>query len=662
MKIKVVFIVIILMTAQKATAQNDYIQKLSKLSQEFDKSRFNYDYQGVIINGEQLKSIFILQNDSIRLLAINSYLAIAYKELRSYDKLKNIYKEIENYKFVYEDTFSLKNYFSILCIITGGLIEVHDLQQAKLVQEKCERIYNQKTFEQQLYHDLINNKINIYYEIGNAEKAVELTKETISKTKNINLIFTMYMNLISHYFDYNKLSDAEASVFEVLKIYNRQDSLYKKENSLDPNYKHIFLDEYKAILFQLSRLYELKFDYNNMLATDEKILQMSKDYSLSPRYLTMFMMNLAESYAEHNKLTRAIELCNEAVEIIEKSYGNDSPELISIFNGYGLLLEEHNTNEALSLYLKACKISEKLKEYYPEIESPYKNVSRIYSWPKLSHINLDSSLSYLRKAFKVVEKYYSESSDNFISTISDLAISFSSSNNYDSSLYYHLLAKRLYEKYNKQESYLYNVEILYLAIDYVSISKKKEAIFYFNQWISYWRLYLKNNFLSLINDIDKGDKIRREFELYDSYAQRINDQQMFKISFENKIVLKNLQLNQYSELKREIKKNKEAQDVFKKINLLSSSEANQRELFNLKTILYNTLPIFSYIENSFSISLDDCKRKLNDGDALIEFGKYNYIYSDDGQESDFYFALILRKDKNDISYVPLGFETDLNKF
>ena len=645
----------------KSNAQFDY---QSRLLEEFNRSRFEGDYNGIIKNGEELKSVCRFKNDgvdSLLLLQINSFLSIAYSELRLYDKIQKLYFEVENYHFVYEDTTSAKGYFSILCYITNGLIQMHDISKAEMVYNKSLNLYNAKTFEIWRYRDLVRNKIAILNERGRQDEAEELTKEAIKTISNINFTLGMYSDLISHYFDKNNLKDAESTIYEALDLYEKQDSLYKTGYLIDPNFKSIFFDSYKVILGNLSILFERKSDYKSMLSTNEKILQLSKDYSISPRYLSLSMIQLANSYLQFDNIERAIALCKDAVHTIEINYGKESPELIEIFNDYGLIMEKYNFNEALELYLKACNISEKQDKYYNAIEIPFQNISRLYTWSKFINRNPDSSITYAKKSYNLIRKYFPESSETYIQGISDLAYSFSSMNYYDSSLFYHLKAKQLYEKYNYQESDLYIGEMFYLAIDYISNSQNNESKQYFNLWINYWRSFIKKNFYSLVNDIDKADKIKDKFELYDYYAQRFNDQEMLSISFENKIIIKNLKLNHISELKREIKKNKSANDIYLQLCTLSSSEIDQKVEYELKSQLYNLIPIFQQIESSFSLTIKDCKKKLKSGEALIEFGKYNFIYSDEGKKSDFYFVLILRSDNDEIKYVPLGFEEELKK-
>lgn len=632
---------------QNSNAQYEY---QSRVLEDFNISRLKGDYNGIIKNGEEYKSIHIFLNndiDSLCLLQINSFLSISYNELRYYDRIRALQSEVENYKFVYKDPSAIKSYFSTLCSINSALISIHDITQAEIVFNKCLNIYDSKTFEPWRYINLINNKIAILYEKGEQLQAEKLSKQTIKKLNNINSTLGMYSDLISHYFDHDKLNDAELTIQEALKAFDVSDSLNTG---------------YRMILMHLSTLYREKSDYKNMLLTKERLLNLSRISSMSPRYLANDMASLAQDYSDLNKVEKALELCKEAIKIIENNFGTNSPELISILDLYGMILEGHSNtrNEAIKIYKRGLFISESQSDYYNDMEKACANISRLFSRPDFIYKNADSSLYYAKKQYHIVRKYFQESAQGYIDAVSNLALSYSKTEQSDSSIFYHLLAKNLYEKNNLNTTNYYNSELLYLAFEYDKL-QSKEAIFFFNEWINYWRLYLKNNFYSIINDIDKADKLTSKFELYDYYAQRINDQRMFKISFENKIILKNIQLNYISILKRHSSKSEIANTTYNKLISLEISERNAKEIYELKTKISALIPMYKFIEKSLSISLDDCQNKLKVGDAMIEFGKYKYIYSDDGQQSDFYFALILEKGNNDISYVPLGFEEDINK-
>jgi len=624
----------------------------NKTIDSFYLSRDNSDYKGLIHYGEKLKSSFPFVNieDSIFLTQINALLSVAYYNLGEFDTVIELLDNNNRSPSYQNNILANDNQLTLLSYAAKSFLSLKDYKNAENILNEAIEIINTKKTSPNFKATIPDIISKLYFETGRQDSARNLLLSTINAVDDLKFTLSLYYSLIGYYIEKNEIIKAEEFTLKALEKLD-------VNNGSDPLGKQILLS-------QLKKIYLIKGDtkqiskINRVLDSLDTINNSSPNSKEDLKIQIFDTIQLAIFFSEKMENQKAINLVNEAIKIAELNFGNESAELISVLNGCAIALYFVDKDLSKKIYLRSMQIADKQIKYFEEMEIPSKMLANLFQDPTYKLINIDSAIYYSKKHLFIVQKYFDSKKISYASAYRLMAATYFYAQLYDSSTKYFLLAKELMEINNFSMMNEYHDLLYELATNYFFSGNNSQSEKYFILWNEWSINYLKDNFISHINNIETFNKLIDDLQKFDYWAFKLNTQILYKVSFENKIRIKNLQLNYFSKVRKELLENKESKKIMELLNSNSNSLYDLKS-FEIKQEISKGSLSFKLFQNRINLSIDDIKGRLNKNEAIIEFGKFQKFKDPDATiTADFYFALILSSNNNIIS-VPIGYEDEI---
>jgi len=379
--------------------------------------------------------------------------------------------------------------------------------------------------------------------------------------------------------------------------------------------------------------------------------------------------NLGNLYAEMGNYPAAGHFYKEALEIIKKAFGVEHPYYLSILNNMGLLYHyTGNYPAAEPLYKKVLEIRKKtLGVEHPDYASNLNNLGLLYS----DMGNFVAAEPLLKESLEIRKKVFGVEHPDYALGLSNLGILYKRMGNYASA---EPLCKEALGIIIKKFNSSHPLHLEYsnsLADLYSRTNRFKEAYKIYQRNVEINKKNIADNF-EWLTDIEKEAYWEKESAFYDNlslFSSRSHQviPEAVALNYNVALFTKNKLLetkiskesyyNDINNLREElryrrkllIKMESDGSDNKEKINEL------RHQADSLDKLLTMSWPAYAEQKRNLSITWDQVKENLAKGEAAIEFVRFR-VHEDSVYQ---YQALIIRKDKEWPSLVPLCTEDDL---
>lgn len=467
---------------------------------------------------------------------------------------------------------------------------------------------------------LINMRLGDY---NFSEKCFKIAIEGSEKVRGYNNIANAFYlnNLANLYILMDKYFEAEKLYIEVLDIKGKLMSIY------DESYYFTLSDQ--AVLFEKLGKFK-KAEENYLKVIDYSI----KSLGLINLDRAMASTNLSTLKKELNKYDEAEKYAYDAVDIYRKKSGIQHPYYASALSNLAdIYRAKRNYSKALPLYLETLEVRKKiLGEQNPEYANSLSSLSHLYF-----------ELGRYKEAEKTINKafvIYNHFSRNGGNRYDDCLLSLANIN----------LKLGNYKKANLFIDSLYQNRVKFISSMFAFLSE--------NERENFWS-YEAPLFQKMISISIEANKENPEVSQLVYNSCLMTKSLLMQSNNEwNKIIDGSLDSN-IIEVNNLLKVKK---SIYSKA--YSEGSQNHETLIGLEASIDSLDQLLSrkvsaYAENkkNFSLTWKDVQKKLDNGEASIEFAKY-YVAKD---SSYYYSALIVKHSDNYPILIKLCRENELEK-
>ena len=245
-------------------------------------------------------------------------------------------------------------------------------------------------------------------------------------------------------------------------------------------------------------------DYQGAKNFLQRALQMAKKIQ-DPISQAEILNSLAQIFYSEQKLEDALLYIEQALEIFKQHRGDDSPEVVDMYNNMAIIQEAAgNYDEAIRLMMeniKRVRESDQFDDLY--LATSYNNLAGIF-WSRQQPQN---ALEYLAKAKEIKENLLDPDDPQLAEIYNNMALINLSLGNLGQAEYYQRRANQIIEK-NNPESHEMVTGLRNMALIFERQDKLIEALDLLNQAIT----LLRKLFPYGHPEIDEAEQIRREWE------------------------------------------------------------------------------------------------------------------------------------------------------
>jgi CHAT domain-containing protein len=469
------------------------------------------------------------------------------------------------------------------------------------------------------------NYANILTDLGFYEDAEKYYMESLNiREKLLGKKHPQYMNTIS----------GLASLYLSMGIYNKAESYYLQSKNLREEFFGKENTDYANALAGLANFYRKTGNYLKAESYEKEALQIieNKNGKMNLEYARGLFI-LANIYSNMRYYNKAEVIQINSLEILDSLVGSKNNEYAKGMNSLGIVyanLAEYN--KADSCFYKALDIR---KDLFGKYHRDYaKNLTNI------------ASLYFLKKDLKKAEELYLEGIEIQDSILGKEHPDYWESLSYLENLYF--------VSGNYQKAYP-------LMVNLVDLSKL--AINQAKQHLTESEL---DNYLIIFQDIND-----RLFSL--ASLDTIHSAKYFELGLDNLLFYKGFLLNAVNQLRNLAHIDSAAGQ---KWNLLKSYETMlvkelskpikaRRDISKLKEKIDQIEKELVYSVQSYGIlarqvTWKEVNNKLRINEAAVEFVKYKFNNVKDSITSEYYGALLTRWDKNQVEFIQLCEQKQLN--
>ncbi|HEV7782255.1 MAG TPA: CHAT domain-containing tetratricopeptide repeat protein [Chitinophagaceae bacterium] len=553
----------------------------------------------------------VLGKETAEFAASTNNLAILYAETGRYDEAGPLYKEaLQLRRKVFGtnhiDYATSCNNLAIYYVLTGKpsaaemlYIEAKDIRERLLGKEHP------------FYAASCNNLGALYLDMGQYSKAEPLYIEARQVREKM---------LGKEHPDYASSCDNLAILYMDIGNYEQAEALYKEARGIREKAlgtKHI---EYAKGCNNLALLYKILGQYDKAAALFIEAKEIFAEAVGKEHFeYGKCCNNLGAVYMDMNDYAKAAPLYTEAREVWAKSLGKEHPEYAKGTHNLALLeLNKGNTTEAIALFTEANRIYEK-------------------SLGK-DHVN------------------YAESCDN-------LATTYAMVWEYDKAIDLYKEAKDIRQRIVGAEHPDYLQSCINMANAYRSSGNREAALNYYTEAFSTQQILL-NKVFRFTTEPEKQAYLKKinEYRSYFlSFSTEAPNDKSAVYAYEASLANKNLILNESQRLRAVITSTKDTSLVSRYNKWISMREqlafmyarpaadkkAEQTQLEEDANKLERELIrlSFPFREEHAERSWKDVQQSLKTGEAAIEFSSFQFHNAQVWQDSIYYIAVVIRKDR-----------------
>jgi len=403
-----------------------------------------------------------------------------YSKLARFDEAEEyLTKSLEYFEQI-EDSYN-----SVVCYLNLGRVEQDRANFYKALEyfNYAIELSNQDTNLVSMVSLLYYSRANIFYSLKEYSKAVkdyEIAQNYAIKQSDRAMEASIKNALAGIEADNGNIEKAEALYQEIIEV-------FEEDNNIE---------EIVATYTNIALLYDKKGMYQLAQKAHEKALKLARDVKIVVLEISI-LINLAELYATVVAIEKAINLYNEALELLSY-YDND--DLLS--KCYLNLANIYESTTEFKRAIKYGKLALGLKEKLEQSNALY----IVYNTLAISY----DGLKQIEEAEKYYKKALNEAREKSVSNYYGILVNyglflFNLKGNKKEALRCYDEAKEYFEKEQKFET-LIAINSNY-AMLYQAQSKSKEAIQHYKKSLEYAEF-----FLSFIEDENMMMKYRINFE------------------------------------------------------------------------------------------------------------------------------------------------------
>lgn len=625
----------------------------------------------LLIESIDLHKRIMGENDLDYIESIN-LLANLYQKIGNYYKAEELYKEcIKKYKL--ENIFD-SNY-ATFCSNLGVLylqLDNYDsaeifLKEAIEVQEKTQGVANRE------YAVLLNNLSNLYSRQGNLAEAEKLSLKACDIFKQVtgknNLDYAQQLSNTGRlYSNIGNYKESESYLIESLNLYKKLGA----ENN--PDY-----------VYNLSFLASLYSDLGIYLKAEKyyvEALQIQRNIfgENHPEYANS-LNNLALLYSILGNYRDAEQYYLKALKIQENVIGKNSVDYANTLDNLACFYRNFQSYEKEILPMEV-KLWDIAKSLYSKTDPIYINqensIKGIYYWIK-KYSECDS---LFLEALKIKDNLLGNKHPSYATTLNNLAGYYEEIGNFNNAEKMYLEAKKIYE-----ESYGLNHPLYFTAISNLSglywkksDLNKGEPLFL--DYCEYQKSLILNSFSFLSSserELNWNNKEQPFFNVfYPSFSYLYSREQPFisTFAYDNELFSKGLLLNTSVEIQNVVLQSGDTalMQIWEELRSLrvQADKMKQRPLseqYGLDSLetraealdkeMTKRSALYRENKESLQIKWQDVQKNLKADEAAIEFVAFDY-FREEYTDTVLYYALVLRKESEYPTLVPLFEESQLN--
>ncbi|MBR1809526.1 MAG: CHAT domain-containing protein [Paludibacteraceae bacterium] len=400
--------------------------------------------------------------------------------------------------------------------------------------EEAMQLCIEKYGENNIYYGaILNNLSNLYRELGNYPKAIELSKKSISLYErngtDKSLEYVGALNSLAS--SYIKTTD-----FENAKLYANRciAALENLKGTVNDIYYYIFLSNigvmfeqigdydkalnyyigaieglnknnfnkhgknYVTIVHNTSSLYYSQGQYKKAIEYEEEACRLTENKNTI--YYAALLSGLGVMYKDYGQLYKALEYMNQAVELAESTAGKEHDLYALCLNNIGSLYAQMYDYDRAAIYTEeALRITEKtVGKDHGECATKLTNLGVI----EKERGNYEKALNYLNRAVALSEKVYGSNNNTIAFALNSLAILYNNMGDFVSAADTYNKAIDVYANIFGKENIAYVQERHNLATLY---SKRKDT----QKTLS---IITENK--HILNNIPKEDRGTKFYGLY----------------------------------------------------------------------------------------------------------------------------------------------------
>jgi len=506
--------------------------------------------------------------------------------------------------------------------------------------------------------------------------------------------------------------------YTALEEYEKSEELFEKAlSAFEPSKKnHRFTTRYSL---SLAKIYGKNHKYAEAIEIHNRVLKVSKkQYRKKYHYI---LNNLAEIYAEIGLYERAIELSNDALQIVTQKKKKKS--IISTYNDVAVMYNKMGNNEqAIEFLNKALNVKRKLSchkqvFYYRNLAVAYHNIEDneqaihiikkaltiLENCNKTTHLDVadlyyalgaiysktdddKQAISYFTAAEKILTKKNGDKHPNIVLVYASIAETYYKSKNYKQAIkFYYKALNILEDKYGNNHSDITNYKNR-LSVIYQEIGNYRVSDSLYHVVMSQTLSQLNNLYMSIPSKYRSklSGRFYRNHTSFYSFAVKEGSDSIRELATDIILNSRSLALDYTVSINKIIQRidDKKLAAQYKRLNLLNkqivdaqlmTSKELKRSGLNILKIKeeqeYLTFKVLRHPEIKSKlytepITWQDIKRGLSENEAAISFLLFHY--HPDGscnpEEPFLYYAVIISKNLSSPQFVRLTNEETLQEY
>jgi len=653
--------VIILLTLLFSSLGYSQDQRIIKLNNELEQYIQNYDDENIVKIALNLKLI-LKENksvDTMSFLYLDCRLSSSYNNLTKYVKTREIYENYKDCKFCKNEKYKTLYGF----ILGSAITAFSNIQQFDEALEINNKVYNlfEKSPELKLRRYAIQSRIErariLMY--SNRMEESEITLDEV-----ISICKMDYINyndlLIDCLGAKSELFERKSNLNESLKCLLEIDKIYEEEMN---NKENIVIYGLRSNhLIAISDRFGEVYDYKSALVYSKKAVECHDKSNVMDYTKSIVYSQLSMAYWDADSMDASFSTYEKAIAWNDNIYGRNSLyNLIPICSMIVLTSNSH-FDKSIEIARKGMQILETSKAYQSGAEQIFETMSNVFANPNYSKQNQDSSLNYAMKYRDYVKYHLGENSPQFINSIQQLGTIYYLFEDYKKALPYQLDYKERIIGVYGTNHYLYRSAINSLAITYNELGKRIEAEKIRLELAKNWNKYIKDNYISLVDNLQSNRGIIEAIDYSLYYVQNNwNSLQLDEsktLPYENLLFVKNLQLASFSSLRKDLRTNHQLTaklNLYNQLKTAGGTKEDQLKISQLETELVANSKIFEEIQEGKEMTLIKVANSLKSGQVFIDFARIA-----DPINQDFkYLAIILDRNSKTPQYVDCGLEKNI---
>jgi CHAT domain-containing protein/Flp pilus assembly protein TadD len=519
----------------------------------------------------------------------------------------------------------------------------------------------------------INKLALVYSAMAQYEKAGPLYVQAITIRKKVlgqnhPDYATSINNLASHFLDIGEYEKAEPLYLQAIDIVQQGPD---KSNT-----------DYIRFLNNVAFLYMLmgKYDFAEPLFLNLKEAQRKVFGEKDPSYATS-LSNLGTIYFKTGQFEKAETLFLQAKEIRKKAMGEEHPDFASSLVNLAVLYETKN------LYRKAEALEVEAKEIYykvygeahPDYANSVNNLALVYQ----DMGEYEKAGQLFRESAAIRKKILGENHPDYAVSLNNLAYCYADLGQYDTAEKYFIQTKELMKRTLGEDHPNYVVALNNLSELYIKTGQFKKAEPILLQAGKMVQQNMLNTF-TVFSESEKNIYLKANMAVFENsntilYRYKIVSPEMVVNNFNLQLVLKSVSLADTKNMMESLLNSPDSS--IRKLffvwmgnrNLLArqyslpaasrrsdlekieeQAEAQEKELNRLSSE-------FRDQQSAFLVSIKDIQKKLQPGEAAIEFVRFQ-LYNKKWTDSIMYAAYVVTKTDSLPVFVPLCEEKQLEKY